>query len=91
MRPSSGIVEELTARGLKKAVRNGADLLCSHRADRGRLGDREVAMFKELDEQFHGELEKLVAIAISKDGAATGSQVGVVLSKCSDCHAQFKP
>ena len=52
---------------------------------------QKLATFKELDEQFHGELEKLVAIATSKDGAATGSQVGVVLSKCSGCHAQFKP
>ena len=51
----------------------------------------KLAMFKELDAQFHSELEKLVGIAMSKDGAATGTQVGVLLSKCSGCHAQFKP
>lgn len=51
----------------------------------------KLATFKDMDEQFHSELEKLAAVATSKDGAATGRQVGVVLSKCSDCHAQFKP
>jgi len=51
----------------------------------------KLASFKELDEQFHGELENLVAAARSKDGTATGRQVGVVLSKCSSCHTQFKP
>jgi len=51
----------------------------------------QLATFKDLDEQFHLELEKLAAVATSKDGAATGRQVGVVLSKCSGCHAQFKP
>jgi hypothetical protein len=51
----------------------------------------KLATFKELDEQFHDELEKLLTVATSKDGAATGIQVGVVLSKCSGCHAQFRP
>ena len=51
----------------------------------------KLATFKNLDEQFHVELEKLAAVATSKDGAATGRQVGVVLSQCSGCHAQFKP
>jgi hypothetical protein len=50
----------------------------------------QLATFKDLDEQFHIEL-KLASIATSTDGAATGRQVGVVLSKCSGCHAQFKP
>jgi hypothetical protein len=51
----------------------------------------KLATFKELDEQFHGELEKLGTIAKSKDGAATGRQLGAVLSTCSGCHAQFRP
>jgi hypothetical protein len=56
-----------------------------------RKNPERLASFKELDDQFHGELENLVAAARSKDGTATGRQVGVVLSKCSGCHAQFKP
>jgi hypothetical protein len=51
----------------------------------------KLARFKDLDEQFHVELEKLAAVATSKDGAAIGRQVGVVLSQCPGCHAQFKP
>jgi hypothetical protein len=47
--------------------------------------------FKEKDDAFHGELEKLVAASKSNDTKATSVQLGVVLSKCSDCHAQFRP
>jgi len=47
--------------------------------------------FKAKDEAFHGELEKLVAASTSNDAKATSEQLGVVLSKCTDCHAQFRP
>jgi hypothetical protein len=62
-----------------------------HTVHRARELTEKLATFKELDEQFHDELEKLLTVATSKDGAATGIQVGVVLSKCSGCHAQFRP
>lgn len=67
----------------EKALESGAYKL-------PRNADKQAA-FEELDEQFHAELEKLVATAKSKDAAATGTEIGVVLSKCSGCHGQFKP
>jgi cytochrome c556 len=51
----------------------------------------KLATFKELDEQFHGELENLVMAAKAKDAAKTGAQLGVVMSKCAGCHEQFRP
>lgn len=50
----------------------------------------KLATFKELDEQFHGELEKLVTAATAKDAAKAGAQLGVMMSKCSGCHEQFR-
>ena len=47
--------------------------------------------FKEKDAAFHGELEKLMTASESNDPNVTSLQLGVVLSKCSDCHAQFRP
>lgn len=52
-------------------------------------GDK-LAQFKELDEAFHVELEKLVAAAQSKSSQATATQLGVVLSKCDGCHTQYR-
>ncbi len=47
--------------------------------------------FTELDEAFHGELEKLVEKAKANDAVATSTQLGVVLSKCDGCHSRFRP
>lgn len=47
--------------------------------------------FEELDEAFHGELEKLVEAAKTNDAVATSTQLGVVLSKCDGCHSRFRP
>ena len=47
--------------------------------------------FKEKDEAFHAELEKLVAASTANDAKATSEEIGVVLSKCSDCHTSFRP
>jgi hypothetical protein len=52
-------------------------------------GDK-LAEFKELDEAFHGELEKLVAAAQSKNAQATATHLGVVLSKCDGCHTEYR-
>jgi cytochrome c556 len=52
-------------------------------------GDK-LAEFKELDEVFHSELEKLVAAAQSKNAQATATQLGVLLSKCDGCHTQYR-
>ena len=46
--------------------------------------------FKAKDDAFHQELEKLVAASTSNDAKATSEQLGVVLSKCSDCHTMFR-
>lgn len=51
----------------------------------------DLKAFEALDEAFHGELEKLANEAKANDSAATGTQLGVVLSKCSGCHSQFRP
>ncbi|MCZ7677892.1 MAG: cytochrome c [Sandaracinaceae bacterium] len=47
---------------------------------------RDVEGFLRMDEAFHHELEQLVRAARSGDSAATGQQIGVVLSRCSGCH-----
>lgn len=49
-----------------------------------------VAEFRALDEAFHADLEKLLAASRAKDAKATAAQVGVVLGKCSGCHAEFR-
>ncbi|MEP7382341.1 MAG: cytochrome c [Gemmatimonadota bacterium] len=51
----------------------------------------DVKGFTELDEAFHGEIETLVEKAAANDAVATGTQLGVVLSKCDGCHARFRP
>ncbi|HEX7601315.1 MAG TPA: cytochrome c [Polyangiaceae bacterium] len=50
----------------------------------------KLEAFKEKDEAFHAELAKLAAASSGNDAKATGEQLGVVLSKCSDCHTQFR-
>jgi cytochrome c556 len=49
-----------------------------------------VALFIEKDVASHAELEKLFAAAKWKDTKATSLQLGVVLSRCSDCHDPFR-
>lgn len=51
----------------------------------------DVEGFVRMDEAFHHELEQLVRAARSGDSAATGQQIGVVLSRCSGCHERFRP
>lgn len=49
-----------------------------------------VKEFRELDEAFHAELVKLLGAARANDSKATAAQLGVVLGKCSGCHADFR-
>lgn len=51
----------------------------------------DVEGFVRMDEAFHHELEQLVHAARSGDAAATGQQIGVVLSRCTGCHERFRP
>ena len=51
----------------------------------------QLDAFKQKDAAFHGELEKLATASKANDAKATGLQLGVVLSKCADCHVQFRP
>ncbi len=46
--------------------------------------------FKAKDEAFHAELEKLAAASKANDAKAASEELGVVLSKCADCHTQFR-
>lgn len=50
-----------------------------------------LATFEQLDDRFHAELESLAAKARAKDALGTSTQLGVVLSQCGGCHAQFRP
>lgn len=54
-----------------------------------RNGD-QLEAFKALDESFHAELEKLVAGASANDPISTSTALGVVMSRCEGCHAQFR-
>ncbi|MEO8798449.1 MAG: cytochrome c [Polyangiaceae bacterium] len=56
-----------------------------------RKNGADMKGFQELDEAFHGELEKLVEKAKTNDAVATSTQLGVVLSKCDGCHSRFRP
>lgn len=51
----------------------------------------DIEGFVRMDEAFHHELEQLVRAARSGDSAATGQQLGAVLSRCSGCHERFRP
>lgn len=50
----------------------------------------QLEAFEAKDKAFHGELEKLLEASKSNDAKATSEQLGVVLSKCGDCHTQFR-
>lgn len=51
----------------------------------------QIEQFLATDEAFHQELVVLVRAANANDSAATGQQLGVVLSRCNGCHSQFRP
>ena len=50
----------------------------------------QIEAFLAMDQAFHHELELLVGAAQSNDSAATGRQLGVVVSQCNGCHSQFR-
>lgn len=49
-----------------------------------------VARFKELDEAFHGGLERLADASRRNDLPATADALGVVLHGCQGCHTEFR-
>lgn len=49
-----------------------------------------VQRFGELDEAFHGGLERLVEASQRNDVAATADALGVVLRGCQGCHGEFR-
>jgi len=53
-------------------------------------GAADLARFSQLDEAFHGELVALVKAAQSGDVPATGRALGNVMSRCQECHEQFR-
>lgn len=52
-------------------------------------GDK-VARFRELDEAFHGHLERMVEASARNDVAATGEAFGAAVGACQGCHAEFR-
>jgi hypothetical protein len=70
-------------RSTERAVESGAYQLPKNAGN--------IAAFEQLDDRFHAELEALATKARSKDAVSTAAQLGVVLSQCGGCHAQFRP
>lgn len=52
-------------------------------------GDK-LDRFRELDEAFHGDLERLADASRRNDVPATASALGVVLQRCDGCHGEFR-
>ncbi len=52
-------------------------------------GDK-VARFRELDEAFHGHLERMVEAGARNDVEATGAAFGAAVAACQGCHAEFR-
>ena len=46
--------------------------------------------FRELDEAFHGELERLVDASRKNDVPATAAALGSVMQRCQGCHTEFR-
>ncbi len=54
-----------------------------------RNGDR-LARFRELDEAFHGDLERLVGAARAGDVPAAADALGAAVRSCHGCHSEFR-
>lgn len=54
------------------------------------LNPDKLDRFRELDESFHRDLERLVEASRRNDVAATAAATGVVLNGCQSCHAEFR-
>lgn len=49
-----------------------------------------TARFRELDEAFHHELERLVSASQDNNVGATAEAMGNALKACHGCHAEFR-
>lgn len=49
-----------------------------------------IARFIELDEEFHGHLEVIVARSKENDVVGTATALGKALEGCQGCHAEFR-
>ena len=50
----------------------------------------DTAKFKQAQEQFEGEIAKLVSVTKSSDEAAGKAQIGAVGKTCGGCHESFR-
>jgi cytochrome c556 len=50
----------------------------------------DTAKFKAAQDQYHGALEKLVAVSKGGDMAATKAAIGAVGKTCGGCHDNFR-
>lgn len=50
----------------------------------------DTTKFKAAQDQFHGALEKLVAVSKGGDMAATKAAIGAVGKTCGGCHDNFR-
>jgi hypothetical protein len=53
-------------------------------------GDK-TERFRELDEAFHKELERLVSASRDNDVPRTAEAMGRALVSCHGCHSEFRP
>jgi cytochrome c556 len=54
-----------------------------------RNGNR-LAHFRELDEAFHADVEKMLEVAARNDVPATAEAFASVVRRCESCHAEFR-
>ena len=50
----------------------------------------QLAQFRELDEAFHGDVDKMRAAMARDDVPATAEAFGSVVRRCPVCHAEFR-
>jgi cytochrome c556 len=50
----------------------------------------QLARFRELDEAFHGDLEKMLEVAARNDIPGTAEAFGSTVRRCQSCHAEFR-
>jgi hypothetical protein len=51
----------------------------------------KLARFRQLDEEFHGELEKLAEHSAKNELAPAAGALGRVVGACNGCHTEFRP
>ena len=81
-----GVEHELHAVHAAKAATEAAIREGRYKPPRGGSLDG----FRELDEAFHGDLERLAQAAHENNVSATAASLGAVMQRCQGCHGEFR-